>query len=204
MTPSIRKLAGRLVVALVLVLLAAGSVVGAAATLPTPAAAPHPAEPAETASAKPTESPEATEAPDTDNDANELPAATNAPKATEAPDTNKDESPAASPSAANLARTVERLAAAGITTTADDLAALAGKVGVGGAVRVLRFADASGKTPAEIVAMFEAGKGWGVIARELKLDIGPGNGTVMGHGRGRDKAAKAASAALQHPHGPSH
>ena len=110
-----------------------------------------------------------------------------------------DEAPDAdeAPSVANLARIVERLADARITTTADELSALAAKVGVGGAIRVLRFAEASGKTPAEIVALFGSGKGWGVIVRELKLDIGPGNGFVMGKGHGNDSASKAANRAAR-------
>ena len=185
MSSPARKLAGRLAVAVLLVMLAAGSVFAAAATLPAIAHAPVAAR-----NAQPTESPEAKESPkvDEDKDAAESPDADRAEQADAAD---------ASPSPANLERIVERLAAAGITTTADDLAALAAKVGVGGAVRVLRFAQACGKTPAEILALFESGKGWGVIARELKLDIGPGNGSVMGKGHGRDEASKAADRAAR-------
>lgn len=191
MTSPAHKLAGRLAVAVLLVMLAAGSVFAAAATLPAMAQAPvaaRNAQPAESPEAK--ESPDAKESPeaDEDKDAAESPAADRAEQANEAD---------ASPSPANLDRMVQRLAAAGITTTAQDLAALAAKVGVGGAVRVLRFAQASGKTPTEILALFESGKGWGVIARELKLDIGPGNGSVMGKGHGPDEASKAADRAAR-------
>jgi hypothetical protein len=59
---------------------------------------------------------------------------------------------------------------------------LAAKVGVGGAVRTLAFAQASGKTPAQIVAMKESGKGWGGIVHELGLSIGPGIGWIMSGG----------------------
>ena len=169
-----QRVAGRIAVAVLLVMLAAGSVFAAAATLPA-TAGPALAEPAETASPKPEKSPDAAEAPAAD----------------EAPDADE------APSVANLARIVERLADARITTTADELSALAAKVGVGGAIRVLRFAEASGKTPAEIVALFGSGKGWGVIVRELKLDIGPGNGFVMGKGHGNDSASKAANRAAR-------
>jgi hypothetical protein len=190
MTLPIPRLAGRLAVALLLVLLAAGTVLATGAARPaTPA--PALAEPTATASpkaetsAKPDTSPGAAK----DEDAQEAKDADEAKDAQEAKDADE------SPSPANLQRIVDRLAAADIDTSADALAALAAKVGVGGAVRVLLFAEASGKPPADIVAMFEAGKGWGVIARELKLDLNPGIGSVMGRGNGPDTAAKAAAAA---------
>ncbi len=180
MTMPAQKLAGRIAVAVLLVMLAAGSVFAAAATLPA-TAGPTLNEPAETAPPKAEKSPKPEKSPDADK----------AEQAGEANDAN------GTPSPANLARIVERLKVAGITTTADELAALAAKVGVGGAVRVLRFAKASGKTPAQILALFESGKGWGVIARDLKLDIGPGNGSVMGQGHGHDEASKAADRAAR-------
>jgi len=111
-------------------------------------------------------------------------------EATEAPETESE----GAPSADELARIVDKLKAAGITATASDVSDLAAEVGVGGAVRVLAFANASGKTPAEILAMFQGGKGWGEIAHELNLSIGPGIGWIMGnggsggHGNGHDKA----------------
>jgi hypothetical protein len=80
---------------------------------------------------------------------------------------------------------VGRLTDAGIPATAAQVQDLAGKVGAGGAVRVLAFAQASGKTPAQIVAMFQSGKGWGQIDHELNLSIGPGIGWIMGHGHGQ-------------------
>jgi hypothetical protein len=193
----LQKLAGRIGVALLLVLLASGTAFAAAATLST-AQSPTLAEPADES-----ESPEATEPAES-----EPPEATETPEASESPDADDDadaddatrvgmQTPDASPSPTNLARIVERLEAAGITTTVDELGDLAAIVGVGGAVRVLLFADAADMTPAEIVAMFESGKGWGVIARELALDINPGIGSVMGNGHGADKAAKAADKALR-------
>ena len=188
MTSSAHGLAGRVAVALLLVLLAAGSVFAAASTRPAGPSA-SPAEPTEASSIEPSEAPEASEAPEP----SEAPEASETPDAPEAPEADNDAD--ASPSPANLARIVERLAAAGITTTPDELAALSEKVGLGGAIRVLRFAQASGRSPAEIVAMREAGKGWGVIARELKLTVNPGNGSVMGKGHGADKADKAAAKA---------
>jgi len=115
-------------------------------------------------------------------DGSEGPEATDAPEASEAPEAPEgSEGP---PSAADIASIVDRLKAAGITASASELTDLATKVGVGGAVRVLAFAHASGKTPSEIVAMFESGKGWGQIKKELNLSIGPGIGWIMGHGGG--------------------
>src|SRR5262249_31785149 len=50
------------------------------------------------------------------------------------------------PTADRIAEIVARLTAAGIPATAVQVQELAGKVGVGGAIRTLAFADASGKT----------------------------------------------------------
>jgi hypothetical protein len=90
-------------------------------------------------------------------------------------------------STAELTRVVSDLDAVGITSTADELAALAEKVGLGGAVRVLELAEASGKTADEIVAMFEGGMGWGQIARELGVDGNAGVGNVMSQGKAGGK-----------------
>lgn len=186
MNASAPRLASRVAVAVLLVLVAGGTVLAAAVTRPV-APAPAVAEPAASASPSVATSPEPEKSPRPEK----------SPKPETSPEAGAAEKAEESPSPANLARIVERLAGAGITTTADDLAALAAKVGVGGAIRVLRFAEASGKTSAAIVDMFEAGKGWGDIARELKLDIGPGNGSVMGQGKGLDSAAKAAARAAR-------
>jgi hypothetical protein len=109
---------------------------------------------------EPSESPEASEEPE-------------GPETAEAPPTD-----------AEIADFVGRLKAAGITTTAAVFKALAAKVGVGGAVRTLAFAQASGKTPAQILAMFDGGMGWGRIGHELGLKIGPGIGWIMRGGHG--------------------
>lgn len=87
----------------------------------------------------------------------------------------------------NSEHVVDRLADAGITTDTDELDALADVYGVGGAVRVLAFADAAGVDPSEITAMRDDGMGWGEIARALAeehpdFDLGPGIGWIMGHG----------------------
>jgi hypothetical protein len=117
-------------------------------------------------------------------------------KAQESEGAEESESPEASesegsPSAAEIARIVDNLKAAGITVTADQLTAMAAKVGLGGAVRVFVFAHASGKTPDQILAMFQGGKGWGQIVHELGLKINPGLGGVMGKGHGKNPKASA-------------
>jgi hypothetical protein len=140
-----------------------------ASTAPARSEEPKSSEPAEAS-----EAPEASEPPES-------------PEAAEAPETQDGP-----PSADEIARVVGRLQDAGIPATAAQVGDLAGKVGVGGAVRVLAFAQASGKTPAQILALFEAGKGWGQMAHELNLSIGPGIGWIMGngHGKGHDKHPK--------------
>lgn len=120
-------------------------------------------------------------------DASDAPEASESPDASEAPDSQGPDgssAPGACPAAGKLDRIVTKLAAAGITTTTADFCTLAAQVGVGGAVRVLSFAHASGKTPAQILAMFKAGQGWGQIAASLKLSVGPGIGWIMGNGHG--------------------
>ncbi len=176
-------MAGRVAIALLLVLLAAGSALAAAVTLPGPAAGRPAEETAAPTPADPSVTPEATRAPKP----------TKAPEPARAPEADDDDDGDGTPSTANLERVVARLGESGITTTTADLGALAAKVGVGGAVRVLLFADAAGKTPAEIVAAFETGTGWGVIAKELGLH--PGIGSIMGNGHGLDKAAGKAERA---------
>jgi hypothetical protein len=124
------------------------------------------------ASAKPSEAPEASELAES----------------SEAADAS--EAPQGSPAAAELARVLADLQAAGIPATADELQKLVAQVGVGGAVRVFAFAKASGQTPDEILALFESGKGWGEIAKELNLTVGPGIGGIMSQGHSQG-----------HPHG---
>jgi hypothetical protein len=186
MSTSTSKLVGRAAVAVLLVLLAAGTVLAAAATRP---ATPPPALAEPSASASPATP--ASPKPDTSPKPEKSAKPTTAPAVEQA----EDDDAGAGPSAANLARIVERLAAVGITTTADDLAALAAKVGVGGAVRVLWLAKQSGQAPSELLAKFESGTGWGVIAKDLGLH--PGLGSVMGNGKGLDKEAKAAEKAAR-------
>jgi len=93
------------------------------------------------------------------------------------------------PAAAQLDRLVDRLEGAGIDTSAEELADLADSYGVGGAVRIVIWADATGQSVDDVRAMRDAGDGWGQIAHDLGLQ--PGLGLVMGGhggGHGRDMA----------------
>ena len=107
------------------------------------------------------------------------------------------ESPEAGEGAAdNIELVVERLAEAGITTDAAELEALADVHGVGGAVRIIAFADAAGVNQSEIVAMRDEGMGWGQIRRALAeehegFDLPPGIGWIMG-GNGQGQGGSGA------------
>ena len=100
----------------------------------------------------------------------------------------------APPSAEALAHAQDRLEASGVTVDAAELADLAGRYGLGGAVRVVAWAQESGTSAADIAAMRdgdgtpESVMGWGQIAKEL--GVHPGIGSVMGNGggHGRDDA----------------
>ncbi len=85
---------------------------------------------------------------------------------------------------------VERLGARGIEADAQRVTDLATEHGVGGAVRILAWADELGGAVSadEIVAMRADGLGWGQIAKEL--GVHPGLGSIMGNGggHGRDTA----------------
>ncbi len=177
------KLATRAGVAVLALLLAGGTAFAATAMTLAPARAERPS--GEQRIARASESPEPSESAEP----SESPEASESPEPSESAEPSEASAGPETVSAANVDRIVARLAAAGITTTADDFSALAAKVGVGGAVRILSFARASGKTADEILAMFQAGKGWGQVARELKVSVGPGIGWIMGKGH----AAKTAN-----------
>jgi hypothetical protein len=91
---------------------------------------------------------------------------------------SQEEEPDAPPTAEDLAHAVDRLDAAGIDS--DQLSALAADYGLGGAVRLLAWAEATGMSVAELRALRDDGAGWGQIAKDL--DVNPGIGTIMGQG----------------------
>jgi hypothetical protein len=100
----------------------------------------------------------------------------------------------AAPSAEALAHAQDRLEASGVTVDSAELSDLAGRYGLGGAVRVVAWAEESGTNVADITAMRdgdgtpESVMGWGQIAKEL--GVHPGIGSIMGNGggHGRDNA----------------
>jgi AraC-like DNA-binding protein len=86
-----------------------------------------------------------------------------------------------------LDRIVASLADQGIDTDATTVRTWAAKYGVGGAVRLLTWADASGKSPSELADMFDSNMGWGAIAHKLMdedsaLHLSPGIGQIMSNG----------------------
>ena len=105
-----------------------------------------------------------------------------------------DEDTDAPPSAEALAHAQDRLEASGVTVDPAELTQLAERYGLGGAVRVVAWAQESGTSVADITAMRdgdgtpESVMGWGQIAKEL--GVHPGIGSVMGNGggHGRDDA----------------
>lgn len=131
------------------------------------------------------------------------------PEPSESPEL-KDEATGAAPSQAELDRLVKQLGTAGITTTNDALSALIAKYGVGGAVRVLAFADASGSAVADIEKMRDDGLGWGQIAQKLNADgslnLNPGIGWIMsgGHGKGHAAGGPAAASVDKGANGKGH
>lgn len=91
-----------------------------------------------------------------------------------------------------LTHAADRLEAAGFDVSDEVLAELAGRYGVGGAVRVVAWGAGDETRMADIRAMRDGDgtegsvMGWGQIAKDL--GVHPGIGTIMGqggeHGRG--------------------
>ena len=71
---------------------------------------------------------------------------------------------------------------AGIEATSDQLQSLSADYGLGGAVRLLAWADATGMSLADLRAMRDDGAGWGQMAHDL--GVSPGIGWIMGQGAG--------------------
>ncbi|HEX2193840.1 MAG TPA: hypothetical protein VHK63_02625 [Candidatus Limnocylindria bacterium] len=90
------------------------------------------------------------------------------------------------PTQAELERIVGKLSNASVNVDVATLRALAADHGVGGAVRLLAWAQASGRSTGNLAAMHASGRGWGEIAKEL--DLHPGIGWIMGGGQGHGRA----------------
>lgn len=103
------------------------------------------------------------------------------------------------PSDQLVARLLDRLSTAGIDTDAATLKSLIESNGVGGAVRLLAWSDASGTSVADLQQMLDGGMGWGQIARQLNdadpsPNLSPGIGWIMSGGHGGGNAAHGAAA----------
>ncbi len=120
--------------------------------------------------------------------------ATRSPQADAQPAGNQqdgeDESP---PDAEAIQHAIDRLGENEITVDEGTFTDLAGRYGLGGAVRLSAWADETGMTVDELAAMRDAGgtdgapMGWGRLAKELRdqgYDVRPGIGSIMGGGRG--------------------
>lgn len=95
------------------------------------------------------------------------------------------------PTAEELAHAAARLEANLIPFTDPQLSDLATRYGMGGAIRLLAWAQAEAMDVEAIAAMrdgtdTEPGMGWGRIAKQLGQH--PGIGSIMGAGNGREDA----------------
>lgn len=119
--------------------------------------------------------------------------ATRAPQADRQPAGNQqDGDEEAPPDAEAIEHAIDRLDANEITVP-EDFADLAGRYGLGGAVRLSAWASETGLSVDELAAMRDTGgtdggpMGWGRLAKDLReqgFDVRPGLGSIMGGGRG--------------------
>jgi len=120
--------------------------------------------------------------------------ATRAPRTDAQPAGNQqDGEEEAPPDAEAIQHAMERLADNEIPVDEGVFTDLAGRYGLGGAVRLSAWAVATGMSVDEIAAMRDTGgtdgapMGWGRLAHELNeqgFDVRPGIGSIMGNGRG--------------------
>ena len=119
--------------------------------------------------------------------------ATRAPQAGNQPAGNQqDGEEEAAPDAEAIQHAIVRLGESEITVP-EDFADLAGRYGLGGAVRLSAWASQTGMPVDELAAMRDTGgtdgapMGWGRLAKDLReqgFDVRPGIGSIMGGGRG--------------------
>ncbi len=119
--------------------------------------------------------------------------ATRAPQADNQPTGNQqDGDEEAPPDAEAIQHAIDRLGESEIAVP-EDFADLAGRYGLGGAVRLSAWASETGLSVDELAAMRDTGGtdggplGWGRLAKDLRdqgFDVRPGVGSIMGGGRG--------------------
>lgn len=99
----------------------------------------------------------------------------------------------APPDAGAVQHAIDRLDANEITVDEGVFTDLAGRYGLGGAVRLSAWAFQTGLPVDELAAMRDTGgtdggpMGWGRLAKDLRdqgFDVRPGIGSIMGGGRG--------------------
>ncbi len=167
-----------------LVLLVAGSVFAAHNPVADAGRSPFAASHGPSASPDPDQS-EAPESQAPESEAPESEAPESQAPESEAPEADSSQPP----TQAVLDDLVARLDAAGISADSAQLAALVEKYGVGGAIRVIAWADAMGDATdtSQIEALRDQGMGWGAIAQQLNADdsslhLAPGIGWIMSAG----------------------
>ena len=119
--------------------------------------------------------------------------ATRAPQADRQPTGNQqDGDEEAPPDAEAIQHAIDRLGENEIAVP-EEFADLAGRYGLGGAVRLSAWASETGMSVDELAAMRDTGGtdggplGWGRLAKDLRdqgFDVRPGVGSIMGGGRG--------------------
>ena len=120
--------------------------------------------------------------------ATRAPVANDEPPPQQASEHEDESEEEAAPSAEDLAHARDRLEKAEIEFDDAVLEDLASRYGVGGAVRLYAWEQATDESLADLTDRRDAGMGWGQIAREL--EVHPGIGSIMGNGggHGRDNA----------------
>ena len=94
--------------------------------------------------------------------------------------------PEAPPTVEDVAHAADRLSDHGISIGRDRLTALAAEYGLGGAVRLAVWSNATGRPIDQLRDMRDGGAGWGQMAHDL--GVHPGLGSIMGEGTGLDSA----------------
>jgi hypothetical protein len=120
--------------------------------------------------------------------------ATRAPQADGQPAGNQqDGDEEAPPDAEAIQHAIDRLDENEITVDEGVFTDLAGRYGLGGAVRLSAWASQTGLSVDELAGMRDTGgtdgvpMGWGRLAKDLReqgFDVRPGIGSIMGGGRG--------------------
>ena len=120
--------------------------------------------------------------------------ATRAPQSDRLPAGNQqDGEEDAAPDASAIQHAIDRLDENEITVHEGVFTDLAGRYGLGGAVRLSAWASQTGLPVDELATMRDTGgtdggpMGWGRLAKDLReqgFDVRPGIGSIMGGGRG--------------------